>query len=218
MANQTRPDISFDVSSIAVSLKNATYKDIANINKVIRKVKNHHLSLQFFGLGKATKIVAYTDAAFANLSDGGSQGAYLIFLVNKSGHCSLLSWKSKRIVRIVRSALAAECLALSECIDAAIYTSMLYKQLMFGDMKSTVPEIEIITDSRSLCDAIKSVKNVSERRLRVDIGAVKEALKRNDIHKISWVKSNLQLADCLTKHGASNEKLLQVLKCNKLPT
>ena len=85
-------------------------------------------------------------------------------------------------------------------------------------MKSTVPEIEIITDSRSLCDAIKSVKNVSERRLRVDIGAVKEALKRNDIHKISWVKSSLQLADCLTKHGASNEKLLQVLKCNKLPT
>ena len=55
VANQTRPDISFDVSSIAVSLKNATYKDIATINKVIRKVKNHHLYFSSLVLEKLQK-------------------------------------------------------------------------------------------------------------------------------------------------------------------
>ena len=217
VANQTRPDISFDVSSTAVSLKTSSLSEVVNINKIIRKVRNNSLPLQYFSLGKDTRIVAYTDAAFANLSDGGSQGGYLIFLVNGKGNSCLLSWESKRIRRVVRSALAAECLALSECIDAAIFVSMLFKELMYGDTSSNLPEIEIITDSKSLCDAIKSVKNVTEKRLRVDIGAVKEALSRNDIHKISWVSSEKQLADCLTKHGASNVKLMQALRYNKLP-
>ena len=217
VANQTRPDISFDVSSTAVSMKCSTMKNILHINKIIRKVKNNHSSLQFFSLGKATKIIAYTDAAFANLADGGSQGGYLIFLANANGDCCLLSWESKRIRRIVRSALAAECLAMPECLDAAIYISLLYKELMYGNVNSKTPEIEIVTDSKSLCDAIKSVKNVTEKRLRVDIGAVKEALKNNEIHNVRWVNSSLQLSDCLTKHGANNDKLLQILKCNKLP-
>ena len=220
VANQSRPDISFDVSSIAVSLKDATFKDIINVNKIIRKVKNNQLSLQYFSLGRTAKIVAYTDASFANLPDGGSQGGYLIFLVGMNGSCNLLSWQSKRIRRIVRSALAAECLAMSECVDAAIYISLLYKELMFGTIDSIndMPKIEIVTDSKSLCDAIKSVKTVTERRLRVDINAVKEALHKNDIHKVSWVKSQSQLADCLTKHGANNEKLLQTLRRTRLPT
>ena len=67
VANQTRPDISFDVSSAAVSIKSSTLQDVVHINKIIRKVKNNCLPLQFFSVGKDTKIVAYTDAAFANL-------------------------------------------------------------------------------------------------------------------------------------------------------
>ena len=217
VANQTRPDITFDVTSTAVALKRSSLKDAVHINKIIRKVKNNVLPLQFFSLGKNTRIVSYTDAAFANLSDGGSQGGYLIFLVNDNGDCCLLSWESKRIRRVVRSALAAECLALSECIDASIYVSILFKELLYGDTSSKLPEIEIITDSKSLCDAIKSTKNVTEKRLRVDIGAVKEALSRNDINKVSWVNSELQLADSLTKQGASSVKLMQTLHNGKLP-
>ena len=173
-----------------------------------------------FSLGKVAKIFAYTDAAFANLHDGGSQRGFLIFLVDKNGSCNLLSWQSKRIHRIVRNALAAECLAMSECVDAAIFISMLYKELMFGSTSHDIPEIEIVTDSKSLCDAIKSVKNVTERRLRVDVGAVKETLQQSDIHKISWVKSPFQLADCLTKHGANTIKLMHTgtLRSCKLPT
>ena len=62
----------------------------------------------------------YTDAQFRNLNDGGSQGSYLIFLVDNDYNCNLLSWQSKRLKRIPRSSLAAEAIAILEGIDPAI--------------------------------------------------------------------------------------------------
>ena len=69
--------------------------------------------------------------------------------------------------------------------------------------------IHCITDNRSLCDALASNKYVTEKRLRIDIGALKEAIKNNDIEHISWVKTNEQLADSLAKFGASLVNLLR---------
>ena len=100
------------ITNFIIQMKHATLNDILHINKIIRKLKSNESILQFKNLGSKVKIVAYTDAAFANLPDGGSQGSYLIFLVGDDGFCSLVSWQSKRIRRIVRSALAAESLAM----------------------------------------------------------------------------------------------------------
>ena len=40
IANQTRPDLSFGVSSLAVKLKSATYADVMSLNKIIRRAKS----------------------------------------------------------------------------------------------------------------------------------------------------------------------------------
>lgn len=42
------------------------------------------------------KIVAYSDASFANLTDGGSQGGYILFLVRSNKYMPI-TWQSKRI-------------------------------------------------------------------------------------------------------------------------
>ena len=216
IANQTRPDLSFGVSNLAVKLNNATISDIISLNKVVRKAKSNDFDLTFCSVGKNEKLICFTDAAFGNLPDGGSQGSYLIFLVGENGICSLLSWQSKRLKRVVRSSLAAESLAMSDCVDAAIFIASMYKSIMYGDQCSKCIPIEIVTDNRSLHDALYSKKFVTEKRLRIDIAAVKESLINGNISKITWVNANKQLADCLTKEGAPSYKLIEVLQANKI--
>ena len=57
------------------------------------------------------------------------------------------------------------------------------------------------TDSRTLEKAIASATGVSNQRLRIDIAAVKEMVKREEIERIEWIGSKQQLADGLTKAG-----------------
>ena len=159
--NQTRPDISFEVCSLAANFKNASSKDIQLLNKTIKKVHEFPAHINFFNLGKVKKIVVYTDASLGNLPDGGSQGAYLIFLVGENGKSNLVSWQSKRLKRVARSSLTAETIGMSDAIDAAIYIASLYSDLMFGNSSKVLP-IEILTDNKSLIDNISSKKLFTE--------------------------------------------------------
>ena len=71
------------------------------------------------------------------------------------------------------------------------------------------------TDNRSLVEALHSTKSTEEKRLRVDIAAIKEAIENKEI-KIKWVEKHFQLADVLTKQGADSSLLVHVLRTGHL--
>ena len=216
VSNQTRPDICFDTSNLAVNIPKSTTKDISNLNKVINKLKKDSYVLTFKQLKKPVKIVVYTDAAFGNLPDGGSQGGYLVFLVDEDNQCNIIIWQSRRLKRIVRSTLAAETLAMCDGIDAALYISATYCGIVYSICSHELP-IEVVTDNKSLFDALKSSKYVSDKRLRIDIGALKQLIANKDIDTIHWVRTREQLADALTKNGVFMGKLVDVVKTGQLP-
>jgi len=112
-----------------------------------------------------------------------------------------------RVRRKVRSTLAAESLACADGIDNAIFISQIAK-----DFKITNPALSIltITDSCSLFDAANTSNQISDRRLRVEISAIREAKEKNEI-EIKWVCSRYQLADVLTKKGGSPQSLIETL-------
>ena len=216
LCNQTRPDISFETTHIAGNINQATTKEIALFNKVVRKLKKDNYQIKFTQLVGDVHIVIYVDAAFGNLADGGSQGGYLVFLADKHGNCNLISWQSKRLKRIVRSTLAAETLAMCEGIDAAHYVRAVYSDMLYGDCGRKIPTC-ILTDNKSLQDALKSSKYVSDRRLRIDIGSLKELISSENVN-IQWVPTDEQLADVLTKSGVNSDKLIKTLVCGRLPS
>ena len=111
VCNQTRSDISFDMSMLASSLNNTTVSEIKLCNKIISKIKNK-ITLKYKKLVNNLELFLYTDASFGNLKDGGSQGAYLVFLLEESDNCNLITWQSKRLKRIQRSSLAAKTIAV----------------------------------------------------------------------------------------------------------
>lgn len=124
---------------------------------------------------------------------------------------SPLCWQSKRIRRVVRSTLARETLAMSDGIDNAIFLATLFSELTTGSAELNAPVLVCVTDNHSLFDALKSTKQVTEKRLWLDISGIKELIQNKTIKTVLWSETKAQLADCLTKKGASTLVLLKAL-------
>jgi len=55
---------------------------------------------------------------------------------------------------------------------------------------------------------------LKDKRLRVELSMIREMVDKNEIN-IEWIVSGEQLADVLTKHGASSKALCGVLSSGK---
>ena len=76
--------------------------------------------------------------------------------------------------------------------------------------KGTQIQIHCFVDNKSVVESLLSGKEVEGRLSRIDMAAIEEMVERKQI-SVSWVGTSNQLADCLTKRGASTEKLREAL-------
>ena len=112
---------------------------------------------------------------------------------------SLLSWRSQKSKRIVRSTLGAETLACVTGLDNATLI-----QHILDEITGLKLPIYVATDNESLVAAVHSTKCVSDRRLQVDIAYLRSVLQETgDLTHILWVPTALQLADGLKKYAPS---------------
>ena len=77
------------------------------------------------------------------------------------------------------------------------------------EMKS-IPMIAHV-DSKNLYEAIRSTKFVEDKKLRLDIAQIQEAVVTENV-EIKWVPTGEMIADCLTKRGVKSEKILENLE------
>ena len=186
-------------------------KSIINIYRALHEVsaaKNddeQHCNYRQPTLGKNTYFKK------KNQVDSGSQGAFIIFLVDGKQNCNLISWQSKRIRQVTKSSLVAETLSLSEGLDNAYYVASLYNEILYNGNENLFPN-EAYIDNKSLFNSLQSTKMVSERRLRLDISAIKEMLSSNEIVKIDWLPTEKQLSNSLTKQGANTRDLISCMR------
>ena len=124
------------------------------------------------------------------------------FLCNKTTKQScLLTWQSSKLRRIVKSTLDAEILAAVNAADAAYYC----QKVLFDVLGHKIPIFEV-TDSKSLFSAVSSTSLISDRRLRVDLGYLRELMSTIVSDSLIWTPAECQLADCLTKINRKNPK------------
>lgn len=212
LACVSRPDVAFDVSVASSNIKGATISEIIQVNKLIKRVKHENSFLNFLGLDlKSLYIKSFADASYNNLKNGGSQGGYVIFLADKNDNCCPIEWKSNRLKRVVRSALASETLACTDCIESDIYWAKVFKEIL-----NMSEQLKIVhhTESKSLIDHLSSQKTVSDRLLRVDMSVIRENIANNNVN-IKWVDSKSNVSDVLTKTGVCSKKLLGIFKSGK---
>ena len=203
---QTRPDLAFDVCDLSTSLAEGTVSLLGRANRVIKKAKSYNVSLHFpkMDLGDLT-VTAFADASHGNLRNGGSQGGMYIEVRSRTSSCPV-EWQSKRIRRAAKSTLAAETIALVDALDNAIYIQHLIAELLYKPISHI--EVNCFTDNMSLYQTAHSTKSIGDRRLRIELAIVREAVKAEQI-TLAWVKSEDQLADCFTKKGCDSQKLLR---------
>lgn len=209
VARESRPDISFDICYLSSRFKHATIQDIFDVNKVLNRIKNNPILIKL-GLESLEnlEIVAYNDASFGNLNDGGSQGAVMIFLKDQKGNLSPISWESKKLRRTVKSAMAAETLEQVESFESSFWIGNIVKEIL--GLKES-PPISCYTDSHQVYDSVYTIRPIKDKRLRIDRAILKEMLERGDIQKLQWIPKDKQIADPLTKHGAQTKLMLQMI-------
>ena len=156
----------------------------------------------------SAQIISVSDASFANLEDAGSQGGIITFLLGQNGQFAPLTWHSKKIKRVVKSTLGAEILALLEGAESSFMMKSFISEIYQLPSAESI-QITCVIDNQSLNGAAYSTKTITDRRLKVDMCAVRDMLKRSEIQQ---TEAGKQLSDCLTKKGASSMVLLKSLR------
>lgn len=200
---------------LSTILHTAKIKDLFRANKVLKHLKGEDLYLKFpplKALDDLTMLV-FADASYGNLPKGNSQAGYVILLCDSDYSCCPISWSSFRLSRVARSTLSAETLAMSEALDNAILLSKIYGEVLHNKRSGSIP-IVALTDSRSLFNASGTTNLIQEKRLRVDIASIRQMIENQEI-KLVWIDSIHQIANNLTKLGASARNLQQVLATGK---
>ena len=123
IATQTRPDIAFNTCVLNESFYSANVQDLVKVNKIITQLASNSIKINFPRMNhiEDCHIASYSDASFANLSSGGSQGGMVIFLKYSSEKQCLIYGQTRRIRRVVQYTLVTETLALIYCAEAAVY-------------------------------------------------------------------------------------------------
>ena len=213
----SRPDLVFAQVEMSTHFVDGKVKDLNQAAKMMRKVKDSESYFTVKDLGHVSDwtVEVSTDASLCNLNDGvGSTGAKVVLLVNeKRGVCAPLVWHANKITRIVDSTLAAECVSLKEGLDEGVQIRQMIEEI-YGLKDKTVP-VKGIVDNKGTVDAIHSTSSVKDRKLRRDVGAIKQMLSEGEVSGVSWCPGKDQLADCMTKRGASAWDLLEVFQTGK---
>lgn len=136
------------------------------------------------------KLFAIVDALFANNKDISLQIGYVIVLSNEIANNTsftirgnIIHWSSLKCKRITRSVLASEIYVMAYGVDIAIAIRSTLNIII--DCLS-LPHIPIVvcTDSLSLYKCLVKLSTTKEKRLIIDIIAIREGYKRGDLTDI----------------------------------
>ena len=213
ITNMCRPDAAYMFCALSTIQSKPLIGDFIRFRKAVRDLK---MSDTWIKIGKIDLenccLTAFSDASFASLGEGASQLGYIIFLHDTDGNCVPLSWASRKAKRVARSSLTAETLAAVEAIDSAVAIKSFVEEILYVK----VPSLTLFTDNKSLYDAARTTNSLADKRLLIDMSAIREMIDKEELN-LKWVNSENQLADVLTKLGANKQRLTSVLASGMLP-
>ena len=127
---------------------------------------------------------------------------------------NILAWRSTKLKRICRSSTEAETLAMSQALEEG---DLIREQIltMTGLSKDLV-KMECYSDSRNLIDGLEaSTPPKTTVSYRNEFSLIKQFKKDKKLHILDHVTTDQQMADSLTKMGASEIDLIETLNAGK---
>jgi hypothetical protein len=165
--------------------------------------------------------MVFTDGSFANNQDLSSQLGYILTLVNETSgdntfdiYGNLIHWSSTKCKRVTRSVLASEIYGMVNGFDLGLALTTTLKMITDRLGLPAIPLI-ICTDSYSLYECLVKLGTTNEKRLMIDIMALRQSYERREITEIRWINGKDNPADAMTK-ALPNRALQGFIDKNKL--
>lgn len=212
--------------SVAAQYQDPGENEMKILNNRLKWQKtNKDRGLRYIALNLATaKLFVFVDGSFANNRDFSSQIGYVICLANEEGVDSsnkefimrgnLLHWSSVKCKRVTRSVLASELYAMVHGVDIAIALNTTLKLITTQLGTKDIPTI-ICTDSFSLYECMVKLGTTKEKRLMIDIMALRQSYERRELSEIRWINGSDNPADSMTKSNPS-KALQKLIDTNEL--
>jgi hypothetical protein len=194
IASICQPEASFDLS-VAAQHQEPDKNDVLTLNKRLSwQMRNLGRGLLYMPIDLNTaKIFVFVDGSFANNKDFSSQLGYEIIIANESTgendftiYGNLIHWSSTKSKRVTRSVLASEIYGMVSGVDSAIAIGTTLKMITDRLKLPTIPII-VCTDSYSLYECLVKLGTTKEKRLMIDIMALRQSYKRRELFEIRWI-------------------------------
>ena len=208
VAQVSRPDLAYNHMNSSTKCGSATVEQGRKIARLINKLSETKYEIKFSNLGNLEDLSLV--ASPANKNDPETVISNIQFLENSVGIMNIIDWSSKKLDIPSASPLAAEAEAALEAFGKVKFTkTLLMEMLGQSDFKA-----KIVTDSKSLKQAVESDNSVKDKRTAVAVCTLRKCREFENID-VAWVDGENQLADILTKPSVNPLPLISVLQGNK---
>lgn len=116
---------------------------------------------------------------------------------------NIVHFASNRCKRVTRSVIAAEAHSPFLAFDYAYVIADIARQTLGRTL-----DIEVVTDVRTVFNGVAKDWPTTERRLQIDIWALREAYTNGEVGKICWIPGMNNLEDGSTKNVVGKDTLL----------
>ncbi|XP_044721979.1 polyprotein [Hirsutella rhossiliensis] len=222
IASICQPEATFDYS-VAAQVQQPEAPDYKTLNKRIQwQTDNLQRGLRYVPLAFSTaKLMVFTDGSFANNKDLSSQLGFVIVLANEEQspadftiRGNVLHWSSTKSKRVTRSVLASEIYGMVQGFDMAIVIATTLQAIVKQLDLPPTPLI-VCTDSYSLYECLVKLGTTKEKRLMIDIMALRQSYEQREMAEIRWINGDDNPADAMTK-AAPNRALERLIETNRL--
>jgi hypothetical protein len=218
-----QPEASFDLS-VAAQAQQPSDKDIREINKRLKwQMESLDRSLQYVPVDLIdAKLMVFVDSSFANNKDLSSQLGFVLMLVNESKdvdntftiHSNVIHYSSTKCKRVTRSVLASEIYSIVNSFDIGIAIATTLRIVTERLGLPAVPLV-ICTDLYSLYECLVKLRTTKEKRLIINIMALRQSYERREITEICWINGDDNPANAFTK-TSPNHALKRFINSNEL--
>lgn len=211
VASICQPEACFDLST-AAQIQEPIEKDIERLNKRLKwQMTNQDRGLKFIPLDlRKANLYVFVDGSFANNRDLSSQIGFIIVLANEimeefkfTLKGNIIHYSSTKSKRVTRSVLASEIYGMVGGVDMAYALSTTLKMIT---NKLKLPEIRtmVCTDSYSLYECLVKLGTTKEKRLMIDLMALRQSYERRELYEVRWINGVDNPADSMTKSNPNN--------------
>jgi hypothetical protein len=222
IATICQPEAAFDLS-VAAQYQDPGKDDIKALNRRLKwQMDNQERGLRFIALPlPRAKLFVFVDGSFANNHDLSSQIGYIVTLGIEEGTNGSFTWtgnvigySSTKCKRVTRAILASELYSMVAGVDMAISLSTTFALICRQLSINNFPVI-VCTDSFSLYECLVKLGTTKEKRLMIDIMALRQSYERRELAEIRWIEGDSNPADAMTK-STPNKALEKMVSTNRL--